>query len=117
VRASLRTEDVFARWGGEEFVIALPFADRFDARESLDRARHALVAACAKAETPGFTASFGVADTTQEDRLDELLRTADKALLRAKAAGRDRVHGAERLGEDPPVARGAVAGHQPVATR
>jgi diguanylate cyclase (GGDEF)-like protein len=103
VRASLRTEDTFARWGGEEFVIALPFADRFDAREALDRARQALEAACAKAETPGFTASFGVADTTQADRLDELLRTADKALLRAKAAGRDRVHGAERLGGGEPV--------------
>jgi diguanylate cyclase (GGDEF)-like protein len=116
VRGSLRAEDLFARWGGEEFVIAMPFADRFDARESLDRARHALMAACAKAETPGFTASFGVADTTQAGRLDELLRTADKALLRAKAAGRDRVYGAERLGGEPTL-RSQLMGQEPVPTR
>ena len=117
VRASLRTEDIFARWGGEEFVIALPFADRFDAHESLDRARHALVTACAKAETPGFTASFGVADTTQAERLDVLLRTADKALLGAKAAGRDRVHGGDRTSGRAPAVRVAVTGHEPVPSR
>jgi diguanylate cyclase (GGDEF)-like protein len=117
VRASLRTEDTFARWGGEEFVIALPFADRFDAQKSLDRAREALVTACAKAEAPGFTASFGVADTTQADRLDELLRTADKALLLAKAAGRDRVHVAARLNDVEPAARVEAARQEPVPTR
>jgi diguanylate cyclase (GGDEF)-like protein len=98
VRRSLRTEDIFARWGGEEFVIALPSSDRVAASATLDRTRLMLVEACARAETPSVTASFGVADTTMSADLDELLQLADEALLAAKARGRDRI---EHAG--PPV--------------
>jgi diguanylate cyclase (GGDEF)-like protein len=94
VRRALRTEDIFARWGGEEFVIALPNADCESAIQTLEHVRVSLSETCERAETPSVTASFGIADTTMSTHLDELLRLADGALLNAKAQGRNRVHSA-----------------------
>jgi diguanylate cyclase (GGDEF)-like protein len=91
VRTALRGDDIFARWGGEEFVIALPGIDRHAAAEILDRVRSLLADTCARADTPSVTASFGVSDTTLGAHLDQLLRSADDALLVAKSSGRDRV--------------------------
>jgi diguanylate cyclase (GGDEF)-like protein len=91
LRRSLRTDDLAARWGGEEFVLAIPGADAATAVNALHRLRLALLDACARADTPPVTASFGVTDTSSARRLDELLQLADEALLRAKRNGRDRV--------------------------
>lgn len=91
VRKALRTRDLFARWGGEEFVVGLLDVDRHQAVDTFDRIRLALVDACARAETPTVTASFGVIDTSVASSLDELVRGADEALLLAKRSGRDRV--------------------------
>jgi diguanylate cyclase (GGDEF)-like protein len=90
-RRSLRDEDVLGRWGGEEFVLALPGLDRHTAVAVLDRIRAALADAGARAELPELTASFGVADTDLATDLDDLVQIADEALLVAKARGRDRV--------------------------
>lgn len=91
VRRSLRAEDLFARWGGEEFVIGLPGMDRESAVGALDRVRLALVDACARGETPTITASFGVADTWMDRSLEALLRIADEGLMIAKRSGKDQV--------------------------
>jgi diguanylate cyclase (GGDEF)-like protein len=90
-RRSLRDEDVLGRWGGEEFVLALPGLDRHTAVAVLDRIRAALADAGARAELPELTASFGVSDTDLASDLDDLVQIADEALLVAKARGRDRV--------------------------
>lgn len=91
VRRTLRSRDLFARWGGEEFVVGLPGMDRWAAVDTLDRIRLALVEACARAEAPTVTASFGVVDTACGESLDVLVSLADDALLSAKRSGRDRV--------------------------
>lgn len=91
VRRTLRSRDLFARWGGEEFVVALAGMDRWSAVDTFDRVRLALVEACARAEAPTVTASFGVVDTSCADSLDGIVRLADDALLTAKRSGRDRV--------------------------
>lgn len=98
VRDALRAEDIFARWGGEEFMIALPNSNRSAAGAVLERVRRTLAESCARADTPSVTASFGVSDTSMTPHLDQLLRLADEALLRAKARGRDRV---QLAGADP----------------
>ena len=92
VRNALRTEDLFARWGGEEFVIAIANSDRHATDLILERVRTLLAESCASADTPSVTASFGVSDTTMTSHLDQLLRIADDALLVAKSHGRNCVH-------------------------
>jgi PleD family two-component response regulator len=54
-----------------------------------------------------ITASIGVADSTGIGELTELLAAADRALYRAKDAGRDRVVAARR--ENSSLLRGAFA--------
>ncbi|HEX5223824.1 MAG TPA: diguanylate cyclase [Solirubrobacteraceae bacterium] len=88
--AALRERDILARWGGEEFVIALPELDRFQAVAVLERVRHDLAVAH-PGETPRFTASFGVTDSLEGDSVERLLAIADAGLYAAKHAGRDRV--------------------------
>lgn len=90
-RRALRDGDVLGRWGGEEFVLALPGLDRHDAVAVFERMRAALADAAAKAELPVVTASFGVVDNCVSRDLDDAVRLADEALLAAKAQGRDRI--------------------------
>jgi diguanylate cyclase (GGDEF)-like protein len=80
---ALRQTDLLARFGGEEFVAVLPGADGPGAALTADRLRAAM--------PPGATCSAGVAAWRPGDDGHALLRRADEALYRAKAAGRDRV--------------------------
>ncbi len=91
VEASLRDSDIAGRFGGEEFVIALPGASMSKAVEVLDRLRERLAIAGEESDNPTFTASFGVVDSSMGKSLEELLRIADAALYRAKEEGRNRV--------------------------
>lgn len=90
-RQALRDDDVIGRWGGEEFVVALPDLDRHDAVDVLERIRAALVDAAQRADLPPVTASFGVVDSTMTTDLGDAVRFADEALLAAKAQGRNRI--------------------------
>ncbi|MFA6956312.1 MAG: GGDEF domain-containing protein [Thermoanaerobaculia bacterium] len=92
-RASVRSEDIVARWGGEEFILLLPETDLAGARQAAEKVRLA-VAACdvPVGETPiRVTASFGVAAHDPRATLDTTIADADRALYRAKEDGRDRV--------------------------
>ena len=91
LEASLRDSDIAGRFGGEEFVIALPGASVAKAVEVLDRLRQRLAIAGEEADNPTCTASFGVVDSSMGGSLEELLRIADAALYRAKDEGRNRV--------------------------
>ena len=80
-REQLRAGDLLARWGGEEFAVALPGATAEQAVPVLERLRSA---------TPsGQTASVGVAAFAPGATLAQLVEQADQALYRAKANGRD----------------------------
>ena len=89
-RDVLREDDVIARWGGEEFVIAVPDLDRHQAASVLERIRERLSEA-SSGDHPPFTASFGVTDSTRAAALEQLLQLADSALYTAKESGRDRI--------------------------
>mgnify|MGYP000424255741 CR=1 FL=1 len=82
---------VVARFGGEEFVVALPSAQASDAAEVLDAVRTRLAAILSSSDLPSFTVSLGVCDSRQSADLVDMLALADAALYRAKKAGRDRI--------------------------
>lgn len=91
LRAAAGAEDRVARFGGEEFTVALPGADAGGARAYADRVRRALrdedVDDALRLTVSAGIATLGPDGTT----IDALLRRADEALYHAKAAGRDRV--------------------------
>jgi diguanylate cyclase (GGDEF)-like protein len=102
VREALRSLDIFARYGGEEFIVLLPETDLRAVRPIAERL-------CRKiAETPlpiepnpiNITISVGVSafdppaksfPSSKTATLDQLIDLADKALYKAKKAGRNRV--------------------------
>jgi diguanylate cyclase (GGDEF)-like protein len=91
LRESLRPNDLACRYGGEEFVLVLPDVSLTDAADVVERVRRALAKLLESGTTPAFTVSFGLADSRQADDFADVVRLADRALLGAKAAGRDRV--------------------------
>lgn len=99
----LRSNDVLGRLGGEEFAVLLPETDGTGARLVAERIRHAVEDIGVVSEHHGIvrlTVSIGVSSCSGGARtVDALLSTADEALYRAKAAGRNRVVCAA----DPPV--------------
>ena len=83
--------DRVARFGGEEFTVALPGADARAARAYADRVRATLRDEDVVGELR-LTVSAGLAILGADGvTVDALLRRADEALYHAKAAGRDRV--------------------------
>jgi diguanylate cyclase (GGDEF)-like protein len=90
VRTTLRGDDLGGRIGGEEFGLLLRDLTAEETLTVLDRLR-ATLGTFAGGRTPSFTASFGVCSSSGGESLDELMRTADHALYRAKQEGRNRV--------------------------
>jgi diguanylate cyclase (GGDEF)-like protein len=87
-RAGLREGDTLGRFGGEEFVLAMPGCTDAEAADVVDRLRGEL----GGSEIPtGYTFSAGVAEASDADDVGSLLRRADMALYAAKSAGRNRV--------------------------
>jgi diguanylate cyclase (GGDEF)-like protein len=92
----VRSSDILARIGGEEFAALLPDTDAQGAVEVAERIRAAVAALEieADAQTPVRpTVSLGVAERVPGDDVAALLSRADDALYRAKATGRNRVAG------------------------
>ena len=93
---ALRDYDLAGRFGGEEFVLLLPFTRAVDAFRVADRVRSRIAALPLNApggETVQVTASVGVAalEGGSQRELTELMAAADAALYRAKQGGRNQV--------------------------
>jgi diguanylate cyclase (GGDEF)-like protein/PAS domain S-box-containing protein len=96
--ASLRSTDLLARWGGEEFAIllagtslqgALVFADRLRTQVAEHRLQGLSV-----------TVSIGIGELRRGEQADGLLSRVDSALYRAKHAGRNQVRVDDEAGEE-----------------
>ncbi|MEL4279303.1 MULTISPECIES: tetratricopeptide repeat-containing diguanylate cyclase [Shewanella] len=94
LKPHVRNGDVFARIGGEEFALFLPYANESKGMEVAEQCRSRIEAIDTHLSGHKFTitASFGVSGMTKEDlSLDPLLHRADMALYAAKSNGRNSV--------------------------
>lgn len=94
IRSSIRSGDIGARWGGEEFGVILTGAGIAEAREVAERIRRAVEASEAIHEGKSIraTVSIGVAATDRKDMEPEtLVKQADEAMNLAKGAGKNAV--------------------------
>jgi diguanylate cyclase (GGDEF)-like protein len=95
IRESTRPEDLTARFGGEEFVVVLPFSVPDLATERAERIRAGLAERTIHAQGHEIrvTASIGLAYAPpgRARNAMALIMSADDALYRAKADGRNRV--------------------------
>lgn len=96
VRHNIRDVDVFARWGGEEFVIIFPGVHLEGAMSATEKLR----AQISQYEIDSglfITCSFGVTECSKGESVETLFTRIDNALYVAKKSGRNRV---ERLTSD-----------------
>jgi diguanylate cyclase (GGDEF)-like protein len=94
ISRSLRTPDVAARYGGDEFAVILPQTQPEGALRVCERIRKAVeTVAISAGDVPvSVTATLGVADYPAEgvSSAEDLVHAADEALYGAKRSGRNR---------------------------
>ncbi|HWK26500.1 MAG TPA: EAL domain-containing protein [Solirubrobacter sp.] len=92
LRASLRTDDIVARIGGDEFAVLLPGADRERAQATAER----LVQAIGDARADEASDAYGISASVGVAMLDGAFATADEALMAADLAMYDAKHAGRR---------------------
>jgi diguanylate cyclase (GGDEF)-like protein len=106
VAAVIRSNDVMARHGGEEFALLMPEATADSAAALAEKMRRAIAESGDEHDAlPRTSASFGVALAAPGDDFSTLMQRADRLLYCAKARGRNRVERAP-----PAEAHGLSAG-------
>ena len=98
IRSSVRGIDLACRYGGEEFLIAMPDTEKDFARVVAERLRQEIAAHGVTVnggrDQLNVTVSIGIASTEDGDKDDtaqKLIKRADQALYLAKAGGRNKV--------------------------
>jgi diguanylate cyclase (GGDEF)-like protein len=92
LRQQLRTEDVFGRWGGEEFLVLLPHTGTDAAVALADRLRTAVSGTPFTIDKQTLTITISIGGAAAETPgADDLLQLADRELYAVKESGRDRV--------------------------
>ena len=89
IKSHIRDRDIFARWGGEEFVLAFDISMEkgLEIAENLRIYIEEYVFDVVKT----ITCSFGVTEFQSDDTLDSMIKRADDALYEAKNTGRNKV--------------------------
>ncbi len=90
ILSNVRESDIFARWGGEEFVILATQIDKDSAVIFAEKLR-VLVESHSFSINLQVTCSFGVTDFTANDNSGDFINRADMALYEAKQSGRNKV--------------------------
>jgi diguanylate cyclase (GGDEF)-like protein len=96
VKSRIRAEDIFARFGGEEFAIILPEIDGHNAHQFAEKIRQIVETTDFRFEGTRMevTISMGVATLDPEESdPSQLIKRSDERLYEAKNAGRNCVRG------------------------
>ncbi len=91
IKGRIRTTDLAARFGGEEFVVLMPESDTAGAVQCIEEIRTRFEQTNIPPIQRPVTASFGVATLAADDTVASLIKRADQALYAAKQGGRNRV--------------------------
>ena len=92
LKSSLRNTDTIGRWGGEEFLIILPFTTKESAVIVAQNLRDKIAKSdILKEHDRVLTASFGVESMSADKTINDVLIAVDELLYRAKNSGRNRV--------------------------
>lgn len=100
-RTCIRSTDVLARWGGEEFIVLLPSSGAAAAACTAERIRKAVISHPIAGIQLSVSAGYAVCEHT--DSWDSWFQRADRALYRAKAQGRNRVEAGTSSPQNTPV--------------
>lgn len=94
---NMRSIDIVSRYGGEEFMIAMPHTTQDEAIQAADRVREMIggTPIFVGGQALNITTSAGVAEAFSGETLREVFKRADAALYKAKHGGRNKVEGAD----------------------
>ncbi len=109
LRANTRSRDTVSRWGGDEFVVAFSGAEAQDiinkfyepensARPMEDRRSKISIPVELGGQKTFVTLSGGITTMREGESLEEAVARADRALYRAKEAGKNRLESADEEG-------------------
>ena len=87
---NIRGDDIFARWGGEEFLLLLQGTTDKNAVLKIEKLRK-IIDDHDFTSIGNVTASFGITKKEESDDIHSLLQRADKALYEAKTSGKNKL--------------------------
>ena len=90
IQSHIREDDIFVRFGGEEFIVLFPNTTLNQAVKISKQLRE-LIEKNSQTQKVHFTISIGVSEFYLQESIEETIKRADEALYRAKDGGRNRV--------------------------
>jgi diguanylate cyclase (GGDEF)-like protein len=92
---NLRNSDILLRYGGEEFIVAMPNTSYSQSLIFFDRLRESVNALSVSHadQKVNLSISVGVTETDGSEHIESVIKRADDALYAAKGLGKDRVEG------------------------
>jgi diguanylate cyclase (GGDEF)-like protein len=88
---SVREQDISVRWGGEEFLVLLPQTNLAGAVTTANKIRNSIIAQTISSKSLNITASFGVAQFSENDDESSFMLRSDNLLYEAKRTGKNKV--------------------------
>ncbi|XPV70262.1 MAG: diguanylate cyclase [Halarcobacter sp.] len=93
MKSSIRKSDLVARWGGEEFVIAVTNSDLENASKVLENIKNSIYtdSKINNFVSKEVTLSIGITLFNKDDNFEELMQRADESMYKAKNSGKNKI--------------------------